>query len=250
LAKQRKAGFFPVWLTCDAEKLRQRKNTPERRARLKEIDLTTIEWWLHEFGLLKVQHPNALTLDTSNCEPEQTAQRILEHIHRTDSYAGFVNPSDKSNGYEAVSGEFISGRTRSSVGAATMRQWAKTLPPGGDVLDLGCGPGAPISQSLADEGLNVFGVDASPSMIAAFRARFPHAPAERSAVEDSQFFDRSFDGVVAWGLMFLLPPDAQVNLIHKVAAALKPGGRFLFTAPHQICEWSDNLTGKYTANLM
>jgi hypothetical protein len=25
LAKQRKAGFFPVWLTCDAETLRQRK---------------------------------------------------------------------------------------------------------------------------------------------------------------------------------------------------------------------------------
>jgi 2-polyprenyl-3-methyl-5-hydroxy-6-metoxy-1,4-benzoquinol methylase len=157
--------------------------------------------------------------------------------------------ADRSNGYEGVSGEFISGRTRSSFGAATVRQWAKTLSTGGDVLDLGCGSGAPISQALADEGLNVYGVDASPSMIAAFRARFPYAPAERNAVEDSQFFGRSFDGVVAWGLMFLLPSDAQVNLIHKVAAALKPGGRFLFTAPRQICEWSDNLTGWKSVSL-
>ena len=80
LAKQRKAGFFPVWLTCDAEIIRQRKNMPERRARLKDIDLTTISWWLNEFEILKVPHPNALTLDTSHCEPEQTAQRILEHV--------------------------------------------------------------------------------------------------------------------------------------------------------------------------
>jgi hypothetical protein len=84
LAKQRKAGFFPVWLTCDAEMLRQRKNTPERRARLKDIDLTTIPWYLQGFEVLKVQHSNALTLDTSHCGPGETARRILEHVQRTD----------------------------------------------------------------------------------------------------------------------------------------------------------------------
>ena len=87
LAKQRRAGFFPVWLTCDAEILRQRKNTPERRARLKDIDVTTISWWLQEFEVLRVRHPNALTLDTSNCEPGQTAQRILQHVQGTDQGA-------------------------------------------------------------------------------------------------------------------------------------------------------------------
>jgi predicted kinase len=84
LAKQRKAGFFPVWLTCDAEMIRQRKATPERRARLKDIDLTTISWWHREFEVLRVPHPNALTLDTSHCEPGQTAQRILDHVKATE----------------------------------------------------------------------------------------------------------------------------------------------------------------------
>ena len=84
LAKQRNAGFFPVWLTCDARMLRQRKNMPERRARLKDIDLTTISWWLQEFEVLRVQHPNALTLDTSHCGPGQTAKRILEHVRGTE----------------------------------------------------------------------------------------------------------------------------------------------------------------------
>jgi hypothetical protein len=49
--------------------------------------------------------------------------------------------------------------------------------------------------------------------------------------------------------MFLLPPDTQANLIHKVSAALKPAGRFMFTAPYQVCEWSDNLTGRKSVSL-
>jgi 2-polyprenyl-3-methyl-5-hydroxy-6-metoxy-1,4-benzoquinol methylase len=160
-----------------------------------------------------------------------------------------ANDTDRSNGYEDTSEEFIFRRTRSSIGAATVRQWAKALPPGGDVLDLGRGPGAPISEVLVDEGVNIYGVDASPSLIAAFRARFPRAPAELNAVEDSQFFGRRFDGVVMWGLMFLLAPETQANMIHKVAGALKPGGRLMFTAPYQVCERSDNLTGRKSISL-
>ena len=87
LARQRKAGFFPVWLTCDAETIRQRKDAPDRRARLKDIDLTTISWWLQEFEVLRVPHPNALTLDTSHRAPRQTAQRILEHVQGVNHVA-------------------------------------------------------------------------------------------------------------------------------------------------------------------
>ena len=43
--------------------------------------------------------------------------------------------------------------------------------------------------------------------------------------------------------MFLLPADEQRRLLHKVADALVPGGRFLFTSPAQPCEWQDILTG-------
>lgn len=83
LARRRRAAFFPVWLTCDdAATLRRRKNTPERRARLKDVDLTNVRRWLEEFEVLKVEHPNALTLDTSRSEPRQTARRILEHVLR------------------------------------------------------------------------------------------------------------------------------------------------------------------------
>jgi len=62
-------------------------------------------------------------------------------------------------------------------------------------------------------------------------------------------FGRTFDGVMAWGLIFLLEPGAQVKLIHKVAAALKPGGRFLFTSPQRVCKWADCITGHTSISL-
>lgn len=154
---------------------------------------------------------------------------------------------DGSNGYEAVAGEFVS--RRSAIGAATVREWAASLPRGGAVLDLGCGHGVPISQALIEDGFAVHGIDASPTLIAGFQARFPHAPAECNTVENSPFFGRRFDGVVAWGLMFLLSPDTQAALIRKVSRTLTPGGRFLFTSPREACEWSDNLTGRASVSL-
>ena len=80
VAKQRQADFFPIWLTCDAEIILQRKATPERKARLKDIDLSNISRWVNEFKVLKVEHPNGLTLDTSNLTPEETARCVLEHV--------------------------------------------------------------------------------------------------------------------------------------------------------------------------
>ena len=80
VAKARKAGFFPIWLTCDEAEIRRRKNTPDRRARLKDIDLTNISMYSDKFEILKVPHPNALTLDTTHLKPDQAARHILEHI--------------------------------------------------------------------------------------------------------------------------------------------------------------------------
>jgi len=160
-----------------------------------------------------------------------------------------IDAADQSNGYETVAGDFMSIRSSSGIGVATVRDWAKALSPGGSVLDVGCGHGIPISKALIDEGFTVYGIDASPSMIAAFRSRFPNTPLECSSIEDSQLFGCRFDGVVAWGLMFLLGPDVQATLIHKIALALRPGGNLLFTAPRQACEWLDILTGQKSVSL-
>lgn len=154
-----------------------------------------------------------------------------------------------SNGYETIASEFIARRDRSTIGTATIREWARTLPPGASILDLGCGHGVPVASALIGDGFALHAVDASPSMIAAFRDRFPSAHAVCEAVEESTFFGRTFDGVVAVGLMFLLEPETQRDLIPKIAQALHPGGRFLFTSPAQACAWTDVLTGQQSVSL-
>jgi 2-polyprenyl-3-methyl-5-hydroxy-6-metoxy-1,4-benzoquinol methylase len=136
-----------------------------------------------------------------------------------------VANSDKSNGYEEIAAIFISGRGRnhSAVGASVVADWSQKLPNRATILDLGCGNGVPISQALIERGFNVYGVDASARMVAAFRASFPTVPVECAAVEDSDFFGRTFDGVVACGLFFLLDAEVQRRLIAKVAAVLPSG---------------------------
>lgn len=156
---------------------------------------------------------------------------------------------DRSNGYEAVAAEFMRLRDQSSIGVATVRQWARSLPRSAAVLDLGCGAGAPIATALAAEGCRVYGIDASPSLTAAFHRRLPQAKVACEAIEGSRFFDRTFDGVVAVGVLFLLSSDEQQRLLRKVAAALHPGGRFLFTSPTQVCTWADVLTGQLSRSL-
>jgi SAM-dependent methyltransferase len=152
---------------------------------------------------------------------------------------------DKSNGYEAVAPAFIKyrGQTIDGIGASKVRNWCRTLPSNSTVLDIGCGTGIPISKVLMDEGITVYGVDASPTMVEAFRQHFPNVPVACEAVEDSSFFNRRFDAVIAWGLYFLLPEAVQTALILKIADALHTGGKFLFTAPCQQLAWVDVMTG-------
>ena len=154
---------------------------------------------------------------------------------------------DASNGWEAEAQHFVA--TRSSIGASTVRAWARRLPAGASVLDLGCGSGFPVSRALMDEGARVHGIDASASLVAAYRQNFPHAPVACEAAEASDFFGTTFDGIVAIGLIFLMQPEAQRVVLHRAAAALKPGGRLLFTAPRQLHTWQDITTGRTSVSL-
>jgi 2-polyprenyl-3-methyl-5-hydroxy-6-metoxy-1,4-benzoquinol methylase len=158
-----------------------------------------------------------------------------------------VGSRDPSNGYERSARDFI--EVRSGVGAGVVAAWARALPTAAAILDLGCGSGVPISETLVHAGFEVFGVDAAPTMVAAFRVRFPQLAVQCAAVEDADFLERSFDGIVAWGLIFLLDAGAQRRLIAKMAGALRIGGSMLFTAPRAACSWADVMTGRTSISL-
>lgn len=156
--------------------------------------------------------------------------------------------TDPSAGWEAVAETFVA--IRSDIGVGLVRSWAaNALPPSTAILDLGCGSGVPIAQALAGDGFAVWGIDASPSLLSAYRANLPNMPARCEPVQHSDLFARRFAGVVAIGLIFMLSEAEQETLLAKVAHALEPGGRFLFSAPRQRCEWRDILTGRESRSL-
>ena len=159
---------------------------------------------------------------------------------------------DRSNGYEEVAAEFLArrGNGRSAgVGVQAVREWARTLPSGAAVIDLGCGPGFPLTEVLVTEGLDVFALDAAPTFVQAFRRHLPNTPIVCEAVQDSTFFGRTFGGVLAWGLLFLLSPEDQRRLIQNMADMLVPGGRLLFTSPAEPLVWNDAMTGLESCSL-
>jgi SAM-dependent methyltransferase len=161
---------------------------------------------------------------------------------------------DRSSGYEGVSEEFLARRgnseTRSiAIGVREVRDWAKTLPRGSSVIDLGCGPGFPITVVLVEEGLQVFAVDAAPSFVAAFQRNLPGIPIVCESVLESKLFDRTFDALLSIGLMFLLKPEEQHRLIQRFAETLVPGGRLLFTSPAKPAVWIDAMTGLESISL-
>lgn len=156
--------------------------------------------------------------------------------------------SDRSEGWDEIAERFMAAR--SDVGAALVRSWARDrLPPSSAIVDVGCGSGVPIARALIEGGFTVAGIDASPRLIAAFARRFPDAQHACEAAQDSRFFDRSFDAAVAIGLLFLLSVEDQRAVIAGVAKALRPGGHFLFSAPREVCEWPDTLTGRRSLSL-
>ncbi|WP_337268784.1 class I SAM-dependent methyltransferase [Oryzifoliimicrobium ureilyticus] len=155
---------------------------------------------------------------------------------------------DRSEGWEMIAPQFMAAR--SAIGTELVLRWARDhLPPQTTILDVGCGNGLPIAGALIKAGFAVFGIDASPTLVTAFRERFPDAPCLLEAAQDSPMFDRQFDAAMSIGLIFLLSPDDQLQVLTRVAQALHPGGRFLFSAPRHACTWHDNLTGRQCQSL-
>ena len=131
--------------------------------------------------------------------------------------------------YDLIADWYASERV-DQTGVPEALALAKTLPPGARVLDIGCGNGLPITKTLLAANVQVVGIDSAPKMLARFRLNLPAAHAGRAVAQSLPFADATFDGAVAWGVMFHLPQAEQIKVIARVARVLKPNGSFLFTA--------------------
>lgn len=157
--------------------------------------------------------------------------------------------SDSAKDYEAHATEFLSVRDSSTISANEVVQWCQKLGDGAEVVELGAGGGYPVTKALVAEGLNLWAMDSSKTLVDKFQSRFPKIPVQCTRIQNFEFFNRSYNGVIAIGLMFLLSPSDQSKLIYSVSSALIGGGKFLFTAPEQECTWFDVITGTESVSL-
>lgn len=100
---------------------------------------------------------------------------------------------------------------------------ARLLDPrrGERILDLGCGDGV-LSTELALSGAGIVGIDASPELVIAARARGVEA---HEMDGHALAFDAEFDAVFSnAALHWMQQPD---RVLAGVRRALKPGGRFV-----------------------
>ncbi|WP_336037450.1 class I SAM-dependent methyltransferase [Halobacterium yunchengense] len=97
--------------------------------------------------------------------------------------------------------------------------------PGERVLDVGCGTGH-LTAAIADSGASVLGVDRAPAMLADARATYPDLAFVRGdarALPVSGHFDAAFSNAA----LHWVPAADHDRVLASVAAALRPGGRFV-----------------------
>jgi len=110
-----------------------------------------------------------------------------------------------------------------------LERFASLLPPGGSLLDIGCGMGEPIAAWFIARGFALTGVDASPALIALCRERFQQREwlvADMRAME----LGRCFDGLLAWHSFFHLSPAEQRPMFARFARHAAPGAALMFTS--------------------
>lgn len=131
--------------------------------------------------------------------------------------------------YERHAAAWDSERDKHLFEKSWLERFLALLPPGGAVLDLGCGSGEPIARYFLEVGYRVTGADSSPTMIDFCRKRFPN---ERWLVADMRQLslgDR-YDGILAWDSFFHLRHEDQIAMFAIFAAHAAPGAALMFTS--------------------
>jgi ubiquinone/menaquinone biosynthesis C-methylase UbiE len=105
-------------------------------------------------------------------------------------------------------------------------RFAKEVAGGGEVCDMGCGPGH-VARYLRDLGGNVFGMDLSPGMVRRARQLNPDIPFREGNMLAHDLPDASLAGITAFYATVNIPEKSQPAIFREMARVLQPGGLLL-----------------------
>jgi SAM-dependent methyltransferase len=98
------------------------------------------------------------------------------------------------------------------------------LPPRSSVLDLGCGSGIPAAQLLAAAGHHVTGIDVSARMVELAKQQVPEGEFIQQDMMQARFDDASFDAVVAYFSLLMLPKSDVAIMLDRIHGWLRDDG--------------------------
>jgi SAM-dependent methyltransferase len=96
----------------------------------------------------------------------------------------------------------------------------------GQVADLGCGPGR-ITAHLHSLGVDAFGIDLSPEMIAVARRTHPGLRFAEGSMTALDLEDDVLGGIVAWYSTVHTPPELLPTVFAECHRVLAPGAHML-----------------------
>ncbi|MFC8800479.1 class I SAM-dependent DNA methyltransferase [Promicromonospora sp. NPDC057138] len=97
---------------------------------------------------------------------------------------------------------------------------------GGTVADVGCGPGH-VTAYLRDRGVDAFGIDLSPQLVAAARKANPGIRFDVGDMGALDVATGSLAGVLANYSVIHTPPDVLPAILGELSRVLAPGGHLL-----------------------
>jgi len=113
---------------------------------------------------------------------------------------------------------------------AILDRFAALAGPLGPVCDLGCGPGQ-VARYLHDRwhehGLDAFGIDLSPAMVAEARRLNPGLRFEQGSMLALDLEDEQLGGIAAFYSIVNVPREDQPRAFAELWRVLKPGGWLL-----------------------
>lgn len=122
--------------------------------------------------------------------------------------------------------EYCDELTRKPFDRELLERFIRSVPSGSRVCDLGCGPGH-LAGYLRSLGVDAFGMDLSPSMIAIAQKRYPSNHYVVGDMLDMELADESLGGVVAFYSMIHLKRPEVFPAVQEMARVLAPGGGLL-----------------------
>jgi SAM-dependent methyltransferase len=106
---------------------------------------------------------------------------------------------------------------------ALLAAYAELVPTAGPVADVGCGPGH-VTARLSSLGLDAFGIDLSPAMVALARRSYPDLRFEVGSMTALDLPDGALGGIVAWYSTIHVPTGLLPGVFAEFRRVLAPRG--------------------------